>query len=172
MLLSLRAYAKRKGVTLSTVQRAIKAGRVTTTPDGKIDPDIADEQWKERTNPAKARPKRSPKAVRGQREAEPDAGAEPEASPDDYWKSRAAREFWEARLSKLKAEREAGNLIPREDAERAWGGMIAAARSKVLALPANLAQKLAIESDLITCEEILKDAAHRILSELSEYQPS
>ena len=37
MLLSLRAYAKHRGVSLTAVQKAIKSGRVTTTADGKID---------------------------------------------------------------------------------------------------------------------------------------
>jgi hypothetical protein len=185
MSLSLRAYAKHRGVSLTAVQKAIKAGRVTTTADGKIDPEKADLEWKSRTDPGKQRRKQKaepeperPKAAtpelrpEPQSGAEPQLGEEPEANPDDYWKSRAAREFWEAKLSKLKAEREAGNLIPREDAERAWGGMIASTRSKILAMPANLAHRLAAESDLITCEEILKDAAYRLLSELSEYQPS
>jgi hypothetical protein len=180
MLLSLRAYAKHRGVSLTAVQKAIKSGRVTTTADGKIDPSIADNQWKSRTEPAKQG--RKPKAkvkteteaaprVEADREPETDGGAEPEASPDDYWKSRAAREYWESELSRLKAGREKGNLIVREAAEKAWGGMVVATRTKALYLPAQLANRLAAESDPIEVEQILKDAIYRLLSELSEYQP-
>jgi len=178
MSLSLRAYAKHRGVSLAAVQKAIKAGRVTTTADGKIDPDKADNQWKSRTDPAKQQRKRK---VAPAPPAEPEVpstpaedggGAEPEASPDDYWKSRAAREYWESELSRLKAGREKGNLIVREAAEKAWGGMVVATRTKALYLPAQLANRLAAESDPINVEQILKDAIYRLLSELSEYQPN
>lgn len=104
-------------------------------------------------------------------EAGPSAGETPEADPNNYWKSRAAREYWESELSRLKAERERGSLIDAKDAELAWSGMIAATRSKILALPANLAHRLAVESDQILCEEMLKDAVHRLLTGLSEYRP-
>jgi len=176
MSLSLRAYAKHRGVSLAAVQKAIKAGRVTTTADGKIDPDIADNQWKSRTDPAKQQRKRKatpappPEPEAPSAPAE-DGGAEPEASPDDYWKSRAAREYWESELSRLKAGREKGNLIVREAAEKAWGGMVVATRTKALYLPAQLANRLAAESDPVEIEQILKDAIYRLLSELSEYRP-
>jgi hypothetical protein len=100
---------------------------------------------------------------------EPEAGDAPGAQPDDYWKSRAAREYWESELSQLRAERERGNLISREAAELAWSGMVVSTRIKALYLPSQLANRLAAESDPITCEEILRDAIYRLLTELSEY---
>ena len=51
MLLSRREYAAHRGVAVSAVQKAIEAGRITLT-DGKIDPEKADKEWAENTNPA------------------------------------------------------------------------------------------------------------------------
>ncbi len=47
--LSQREYARRRGVRHSAVQRAIAEGRITTLPDGRIDPALADRQWAENT---------------------------------------------------------------------------------------------------------------------------
>jgi hypothetical protein len=46
---SQREYARRRGVRHSAVQRAISEGRITTLPDGRIDPALADRQWSENT---------------------------------------------------------------------------------------------------------------------------
>ena len=52
--LSQRAYARHRGVTHRAVQKAIKAGRITTNSDGTIDPARADAQWTANTDPAGA----------------------------------------------------------------------------------------------------------------------
>lgn len=49
-LLSLRAYARHRGVSLMAVQKAIRTRRIETV-DGRIDPEIADLQWEQRTRP-------------------------------------------------------------------------------------------------------------------------
>ena len=49
--MSLRAYAKHRGVAMSAVQKAIRAGRIPTTADGKIDPAQADAEWARNTEP-------------------------------------------------------------------------------------------------------------------------
>ena len=50
--LSQRAYARHRGVTHRAVQKAIKAGRITTNSDGTIDAARADAQWTANTDPA------------------------------------------------------------------------------------------------------------------------
>ena len=42
MSMSLRAYARHRGVALSAVQKAIATGRIHPEPDGSIDPAKAD----------------------------------------------------------------------------------------------------------------------------------
>ncbi|GIU75803.1 MAG: hypothetical protein KatS3mg004_2890 [Bryobacteraceae bacterium] len=53
-LLSLRAYAKHRGVSLAAVQKAIHSGRITPTADGLIDSDRADAEWNAKTRHAAA----------------------------------------------------------------------------------------------------------------------
>ena len=38
MSMSLRAYARHRGVALSAVQKAIATGRIHPEPDGRVDP--------------------------------------------------------------------------------------------------------------------------------------
>jgi hypothetical protein len=45
MGLSLRAYARHRGVTLAAVQKARQTGRIPALADGSIDPDTADAAW-------------------------------------------------------------------------------------------------------------------------------
>ena len=40
MSMSLRAYARHRGVALSAVQKAIASGRIHPEPDGRIDPTL------------------------------------------------------------------------------------------------------------------------------------
>ncbi len=52
--LSRRAYAKHRGCMESAVRKAIARGRITVAPDGRIDPETADREWGERTDPARS----------------------------------------------------------------------------------------------------------------------
>ena len=52
MSMSLRAYARHRGVALSAVQKAIASGRIHPEPDGRIDPIKADAQWDRHTRTA------------------------------------------------------------------------------------------------------------------------
>jgi hypothetical protein len=54
-LLSLRGYARHRGVSLAAVQKAIKAGRIVTMADGQIDSAQADAKWEMRTRPGRLR---------------------------------------------------------------------------------------------------------------------
>ena len=52
--MSQRQYAKHRGVRLSTVQKALKSGRIGKTSNGKIDPARADADWERNTAPRPA----------------------------------------------------------------------------------------------------------------------
>jgi hypothetical protein len=52
MGLSLRAYARHRGVSHQAVSKAVRTGRITQLPDGTIDPERADKEWAARTDPA------------------------------------------------------------------------------------------------------------------------
>jgi hypothetical protein len=89
--LSIRAYARRRGVSHTAVQKAIKEGRISRGDDGKIDPVKADREWGANTIPAPESTAREKGGNRrgnrkGKRVATPPA---PAASSTD--KARAAR---------------------------------------------------------------------------------
>lgn len=52
---SLREYARMRGVNLNAVQTALKSGRIHKTTDDKIDVDVANKEWFMNTDPAKSR---------------------------------------------------------------------------------------------------------------------
>jgi hypothetical protein len=55
MEVSRRSYAAQRGVSEAAVRKAIATGRITTLPDGTIDPAKADIEWSAQTDPAKQR---------------------------------------------------------------------------------------------------------------------
>lgn len=50
--ISLREYARRKGVSHTAVEKAISSGRLATLPDGSINPEAAGRQWAENSRAA------------------------------------------------------------------------------------------------------------------------
>ena len=192
VLVSLRAYAKHRGCRLSAVQKAIKTGRIQRTPEGLVDVDQADAAWRRNTDPAKqsaeklVSPAVSKDAAGGRRveielEPQPHGGAlkreratgeDPEDSDAAvYLKARAEKEQTESELKKLELAEKTGELVPAADVEKVWGEMIVTARNRALMLPAELAPRLALESDEVACQQILRDGIYRVLSELAEPQP-
>ena len=49
MGLSIRAYARHRGVSDTAVHKAIRAGRITPEADGTLDPDKVDREWNKNT---------------------------------------------------------------------------------------------------------------------------
>ena len=49
MGLSIRAYARHRGVSHVAVKKAIDSGRITPEPDGTIEPNRADLEWAQNT---------------------------------------------------------------------------------------------------------------------------
>jgi len=50
MGISLRAYSRMRGCSLPAVQKAIATKRITTLPDGSIDPERANQEWARNTS--------------------------------------------------------------------------------------------------------------------------
>jgi len=94
-VVSQRAYARHRGVSLAAVQKAIKQGRIRTVAEGKIDVQQADRDWERNTSYGAA----------------PATGDAPAAGPS-YAQSRAVREVYTARLAKLEYEERIGKLLP------------------------------------------------------------
>ena len=66
MGLSIRAYARQRGVSHVAVLRAIKQGRVILEPDGTVDAAKADASWEQSSHPAR---RKAPEKLRPVAEA-------------------------------------------------------------------------------------------------------
>ena len=99
-LVSIRGYAKHRGVSHTAVEKAVKQGRIRTV-DGKIDVEQADRDWNRNSSPVN-KPETAPRAA---------AAPEPLVAGPSFAQSRAVREAYEARLAKLTWEERIKKLI-------------------------------------------------------------
>src|SRR5579863_7806725 len=94
MGVSLRAYARMRGCSLTAVQKAIASKRITTLPDGTVDPERANQEWAKNTfagqtiNRTPAVPA-TPRAAARAPLQEPTASGDPVAA---YLRARAIKE--------------------------------------------------------------------------------
>ncbi len=153
-ILSQRAYAAHRGVTHKAVQKAITTGRIDVLPDGRIDSDVADQQWASNT-----------------REFAPPPGQEDDGSSfgaSQYTKARAVREHYQARLAKLEYEEKVGSLVSKDEVQIATYNMTRQFRDAMLNIPDRIAAMLAAESDAAKCYEILATEIRKALKDFSD----
>ena len=181
--LTIRGYARHRGVSHTAVRKALAAGRITTGPGGGIDPVLADQEWATSTNLSK--PRNSVTGVPKKRRA-PDApsdalgvpGLEEGLAPlsgeggaprlvSSYAASRAAREAYLARLAKLDFEQRSGKLIDADEVRAQIFGLGRRLRDALLGLPDRLAPVLAGQADQATVHQLLTEEIMVCLAELS-----
>ena len=164
MGISLRAYARMRGCSLTAVQKAIASKRITTLPDDTIDPERANQEWAKNTfaghtinqkpaAPAPARgaaqPKASPPPVIPQAV---EVSSDPVAA---YLRARAVNETFKAKVSQLEYEERAGKLIQAMRASEYAATFSAIIKDGLMAMPDRLAPMLAAVED--------EKAIHRLL---------
>jgi len=168
-VVSLRAYAKHRGVTLKAVQKAIQSGRIRTTSDGKIDVDRADADWVRNTGPRQASiASSSPAPRRAQTPAESPRPEPAAAGPLDYARARAVRENYLARLAKIEFEERSGKLVSRDEVQVAAFNKFRTFRDGMLNIPDRVAAVLAAESDPVRVHEILATEIRKALLEFAD----
>ena len=148
---SQRAYARHRGISLAAVQKAIKAGRIRTTADGKIDAELADQEWERNTNYG----------------ASPATG-EASVSGPSYAQSRAIREAYLARLAKIEYEERLGKLINRDEVQVAAFNKFRVFRDGMLNIPDRVAAVLAAETDTRKVHESLTVEIRKALNEFAD----
>ncbi len=170
-LMSQRAYARHAGVSVSTVNSALKSGRITLV-DGKIDPARADREWSQNTDPSTPRNRITgrPKLARvpGQPSEPMDLGGESGSSTaSGYARARAARELYSARLAQLAFEEKRGSLVEAAQVRLAAFNCARKARDMLVALPEKLSAALAATVDPGEVTRLLEEEVERICEELS-----
>jgi hypothetical protein len=116
--ISIAAYARRRGCSRQTVYNAVNDGRITLTPEGRVEPEQADAEWESTT--------RTPAASSG---------------VPAFAAARARTEAARAERMELRVQVERGDLVPAAEAQRLYFGALRYVRDRVLALP-SLADEL------------------------------
>ena len=163
-VLSLRAYAKHRGVSLAAVQKAIRSGRIATTAEGKLDSERADAEWSAKTRPGQRHTRQAPPPAAAR---EPERAEAPVAGVFDYSRARAVRENYLARLAKIEFEEKTAKLISRDEVQVAAFNKARTARDNLLNIPDRLAATVAAESDAGTVHQILTAEIRKALDELA-----
>ena len=173
--LSLRGYAKHRGVSLKGVQKALASGRITKREDGLIDPEASDLNWARNTGP---RPQPSHKSATAsphhnvQHHAE--VPARESGDPNkietglEYSRARAVRESYLARLTKIDFEERSGKLVSRDEVQIAAFNKFRQFRDRMLNIPDRLAAEAAAESDSSRVHELIAIEIRKALLEFSD----
>ncbi len=159
-VLSLRGYARHRGVSLTAVQKALHSGRILANAEGMVDSDRADAEWKAKTRPGQRRAKPAAPATREPAEA-------PVAAGLDYFRARAIRENYLARLAKIEFEEKTAKLISRDEVQVAAFTKARTVRDNLLNIPDRLAATLAAEPDADKVHQILTGEIRKALDELA-----
>ncbi|WP_130472993.1 hypothetical protein [Candidatus Magnetaquicoccus inordinatus] len=182
MGISIRSYARQRDITEGAVRKAVKSGRIPVEADGTIDPAKANVAWERNTSPAQQRKPDSvpakpapvpapanPPPIRqpSQRPAEPESGPVAAGMPN-YQMSRAVRETYNAKLTRLDYEERTGKLLNAEDVAKEAFALARRVRDRLLNIPSRMASVLASETDSKTIESMLSQELRIALEELAE----
>jgi hypothetical protein len=190
MGLSIRAYAKVRGVSHVAVLKAMKAGRIPIEPDGAIDPGKTDAAWERSTDPGrtKSRTKAKPcpetlkpvaeAAVGSVRETLKEQGL-PAGGPFDkgsgvtFVQARTAHEIAKAHLARLRLQRMKGELVDRARATALVFRLAREERDTWSNWPARVAALMAAELGIAAhpMQKALETHVRAHLAELAEVVP-
>jgi hypothetical protein len=147
-LLSPRGYAQHRGCALSTVQLALKTGRIKAERNGKIDPAKADAMWAARTDTRRNR-------------------ADSDAIGERFQSARSVREAFNAKLAELDYRERSGELISAKDVRDIAFERSRTIRDLLIAVPERLGPVVAGLDDPVECIKAIEDEINRILDEVA-----
>lgn len=168
-LLSAKAYAKHRGVTLAAVLKAITEERIKASvrrkgPGYQIDPELADKEWSLNTDSGSGYPAHAKNRQETQDQAGDD---EPEdGEPITYAQARAQHERFKARLAQLELEQREGKLVEADVVKREAFRTARLVRDALLNLPDRIAAELANETNQFKVHQRLVSEIRRALEDL------
>ena len=191
MGLSIRAYARHRGVTDTAVHKAIRSGRIEALADGTIDADQADAQWARNTSAPKTGTQRPTIKVKVP-EVDGDGGGERSgagaignsgsggaggvggAGGTSLLQARTVNEVVKAQTNKVRLARLKGELIDRPQAIAHVFKLARSERDAWLNWPARVSAQMAakLELDAHTMHVALENAVREHLQELGNLQAS
>ena len=187
MGLSIRAYARHRGVSHVAVKKAIDTGRISQLPDGTIDPVVADAQWAANTTPtrrsATAEVRETPQVSAVTREI-PQAPARPQRDTPEpptpalssggtsLLQARTVNEVVKAQTNKVRLARLKGELVDRSQAVAHVFKLARAERDAWLNWPARISSQMAagLGVDAHALHVALDAAVRQQLQDLGDLQ--
>ena len=173
--MSMRAYARYRGISDGAVRKAIQTGRITANPDGSIDVDKANEQWRLNTDASQQRGEHRPvpnEAIASVRETLGDSsGAQaPSMGGTTLLQARTANEVLKAQTNKVRLARLKGDLVDRAQAVAHVYKLARTQRDAWLNWPARVSAQLAsdLNVDAHQMHQILEKAVREHLQDLGE----
>ena len=178
MGLSIRAYARHRGVSHVAVKKAIDTGRITPEADGTIEPNRADLEWAQNTVAA-----RKPVAAKtASPAAEPvrpaSAPVEPvaptlSAGGTSLLQARTVNEVVKAQTNKVRLAQLKGDLVDRSQAIAHVFRLARTERDAWLNWPARISAEMAakLEVDAHELHVALESAVRDHLIELGDMRP-
>jgi len=157
-VMSQRAYARHRGVSASTVQKAIGSGRIHTLPNGQVDSESADAEWARNTQT---------QAPPVDRRSQPEEDGEVFGA-SQYTKARAVREHYQARLAKIDYEERIAKLVSGEEVQVAAFNKFRQFRDAMINLPDRLAAMLAAETVETTVHALLTVEIRKALNDFAD----
>lgn len=167
MEISIRAYARRKGVSDAAVRKAITDGRIRLTKNGKINPQTADKQWVENSDPAQIKLNTSSRKNKPNLDADDENSSPVNSFGVSYQQSRAIKEAYEARLKKLEYDEKSGKLISIELVQKESFNAARKTRDMLLNIPDKVIPLMIGKNDLHEMKEILRKEILRSLEGLA-----
>ena len=193
MGLSIRAYARHRGVSHVAVKKAIDTGRITPLPDGTIDPVAADAQWAANTTPTRrsvaAEPQEAPQPAAAAARTIPQASASASTRPQrevaepptpslstggtSLLQARTVNEVVKAQTNKVRLARLKGELVDRSQAVAHVFKLARAERDAWLNWPARISAQMAagLGVDPHVLHVALDAAVRQQLQDLGDLQP-
>ena len=190
MGLSIRAYARHRGVSHVAVKKAIDTGRISQLPDGTIDPAAADAQWAANTAPTRrsvadlpsdksapqlsAATRETPQAAaRTTREAVVPPTPALSSGGTSLLQARTVNEVVKAQTNKVRLAQLKGELVDRSQAMAHVFKLARAERDAWLNWPARVSAQLAagLNADPHAVHVALDAAVRQQLQDLGDLQP-
>ena len=150
MGISIRAYARHRGVSHTAVEKAIAAARITPLPDGSIDAATADVEWERNTL--------YPRSGGG-------------GDLNEFIRARTVHETYRARLAKLDYEERVGELVSKAEMQTAAFNLYRQFRDHLLSIPDRIGPILTAETDGDKVYQMLAGEIRKALNDFADPPP-
>lgn len=176
MGLSVREYARRRGVSHTAVRKAVQTGRIPQEPDGTIDPVKADTAWDAQTDPGR-KAATAPKPVIEAPIAPPPTPQResvPAISGATFAQARTAHEVAKAQKARIQVDRLKEEVVDRVRATALVFKLARQERDAWITWPARVAGQMAAEIgiDPHVMQTLLEAHVHAHLDELAAIEPN